>query len=271
MRPVFEQTRPEDYLTRLAATAAGRAYKALAIEELEIQPGDIALDLGCGPGTDLAALADAAGITGRVIGVDNDPECVAKACARAVDLGARIRIVEGDVHDLDLGPGTVDCVHTDRVLQHVAQPAKVISEIHRVLRPGGRMVLAEPDWDTLIIDHPDLPTARAYTRFVADKVIRNGCIGRQLPRMVESAGFFVSKVLPVTTVFRNVREADQVLGLYRVTERALAAGGMPSSAMDWLEDLAAGPFFASLTLLLTVACLPASPGDNRVWYVDCTP
>jgi ubiquinone/menaquinone biosynthesis C-methylase UbiE len=50
------------------------------------------------------------------------------------------------------------------VLQHVADPLRALGEIRRVLRPGGRLVMGEPDWDSLAIDHPDDDLARAYTR-----------------------------------------------------------------------------------------------------------
>src|ERR1700729_3594943 len=58
-----------------------------------------------------------------------------------------------------------------------------------------------------------LATARAYTRFITDRVIRNAVLGRQLPRLAAAAGFRVQRVIPVTAVYRDAREADQVLGL----------------------------------------------------------
>src|SRR5580692_6169857 len=158
--PAFEETRPADYLLRHAASDLGKAYKGLAVAELAIRPGDVVLDLGCGPGADLPALAEAAGPGGRVIGIDNDP-------------------------------------------------AAVLAEARQVLRDGGTAVFAEPDWDTLVVDYPDLATARAYTRFITDRVVRNAVLGRQLPRLAAAAGFQVSKVIPVTAVYRDVREADQ--------------------------------------------------------------
>lgn len=63
--PVFEETRPADYLTRAAASDLGRAYKGIAAGEMAIRPGDVVLDLGCGPGADLPAFAAAAGRGGR--------------------------------------------------------------------------------------------------------------------------------------------------------------------------------------------------------------
>ncbi|MET8950885.1 methyltransferase domain-containing protein [Streptomyces sp. NPDC004393] len=68
-------------------------------------------------------------------------------------------------------------------LQHVSDPRLALSEVHRVLRPGGRLVMGEPDWETLSVDHPDEALTRAYTRYVADEVIRNASLGRQLPRL----------------------------------------------------------------------------------------
>ena len=143
-RAAFERDKPQDYLTRLAATDIGQAYKSLAIRELAIHPGDVALDLGCGPGTDLCELAEAVGPTGRVIGLENNPARIAQARVHTSHYAERVEIVQADIHKLEFEAGTIDCVHTDRVLQHVARPGEVLTEIRRVLRPGGRVVLAEP-------------------------------------------------------------------------------------------------------------------------------
>lgn len=79
----LEGERPADYLNRLAESDLGRSYKSLVLNELGVQPGAIVVDLGCGPGADLVALADAVGSTGRVLGVDNDASAIAEA-AQAV-------------------------------------------------------------------------------------------------------------------------------------------------------------------------------------------
>jgi len=251
--PAFEETRPADYLLRHTASDLGRAYKSLAVAELAIRPGDVVLDLGCGPGADLPTLAEAAGPAGRVIGIDNDPDAVRQARERTADL-PQVEVHEGDVQALGFPAGSADKARTDRVLQHVSDPAAVLAGARRVLRDGGTAVFAEPDWETLVIDYPDLAAARAYTRFITDRVVRNAVLGRQLPRLAAAAGFQVRKVIPVTAVYRDVREADQVLGLKRVTGRAVQAGYLtPEAADQWLSHLVAQPFFASATLFITTA------------------
>jgi ubiquinone/menaquinone biosynthesis C-methylase UbiE len=103
----FEETRPDDYLTRFAASDFGQAYKKLAVSELVIRMGDVVLDLGCGPGADLPAFAEAAGRGGRVIGVDQDPDAVRQAREAAADLpGAEVR--EADIRALNLPDASVD-------------------------------------------------------------------------------------------------------------------------------------------------------------------
>ncbi len=253
MPTLFELSPPDDYLTRLAASDLGRGYKALATAELALRDGLDVLDLGCGPGADLPAFAEAVGPSGTVLGLDHDADAVARARALVHGLDT-VRVEKADIHDLDLADACVDRAHTDRVLQHVADPERVLAETFRVLRPGGLAVLAEPDWGTLVVDGPDAATSDAYGRFVVEQVVRNGRIGRRLPGLAERAGFTVERVVPVTAVFRDAQEADQVLGLARVARRAVEAGYLRERAeARWVEHLATAPFFASVTLFLVGA------------------
>ena len=250
---MFEETRPADYLARAAASDLGKAYKGIAAAEMAIRPGDTVLDLGCGPGADLPAFAQATGRSGRVTGIDRDPDAVRQARERTAGL-PEVEVREGDIRSLDIPATSVDRVHTDRVLQHVPEPASALAEARRVLRRGGTAVFAEPDWHTLVIDYPDVEASRAYTRYVTDHVVRNSALGRQLPRLAAGAGFTVAKVTPITAIWREVRSADQVLGLRRVTSRAVTAGYLTQdTAGRWLDHLATQPFFASTTLFITTA------------------
>lgn len=255
---LFERAAPApiDYLERVAATDLGRGYKQAALRLLDVDTGHTALDVGCGPGVDLPWLAEAVGPTGSVIGLDHEYAMLARARTTVAPY-PQVRLELGDAHALPMADNTVDRAHADRVLQHLERPADAIAELARVLRPGGCLVLGEPDWDTLVIDHPDEQLSRAYTRHIVERIVRNAGIGRQLVRLVLGAGFNMTTVVPCTSLFREVDTADQLLGLERNARRAVAAGYLTTSDLDrWLAHLSAGPFFASVTLYLVAAELP---------------
>ncbi|MGH4031648.1 methyltransferase domain-containing protein [Actinomycetota bacterium Odt1-20B] len=244
---------PAAYMLRAAAHDAGRAYKRDLLDQLDVRAGHTVLDLGCGPGTDLPSLAERAGASGTVIGVDRDPDMLAAARARTERL-AGVTVIEGDAHDLPVERGTVDRARADRVLMHVDAPADVLAQLRRATRPGARIALAEPDWDTLVVDADDLETSRAFTRFTVSRAVRNATIGRRLPRLTEAAGFTVEAVWATAPVFRDLRDADHSLGLGRNMRRAVDAGFVAEErGREWFASLAQGPFFASFTLVSVVA------------------
>src|SRR3954451_8878047 len=124
------------YYGQVAESAAGRDYKRDLLAALDLHPGQAVLDAGCGPGTDLAAMAALVTETGTVIGVDVDESMVAEARRRTA--GTRgVEVRHGDAHRLPLDAASVDRVRADRMVQHVADPAVVFAEFRRVLRPGG--------------------------------------------------------------------------------------------------------------------------------------
>ena len=247
-------TAPTPYLDLVAATRAARTYKHELLKDLCIGPGDHVLDLGCGPATDLAALAEEVGRTGRVIGIDQDPAMVATARAR-IAVYPNVEVRQADAHHVPLDATTMDRARADRVLMHVADPPAVLAELHRVLRPGGLLTLAEPDWDTLAIDHPDLDLSRAFTSYIAQRANRNQAIGRQLPRLAAQAEFTVRTVRNAAAALTDFDVAETILGLRRNTARAVAAGYLtPAGGRAWLDHLhGADTFFATVSLITVLA------------------
>jgi ubiquinone/menaquinone biosynthesis C-methylase UbiE len=239
------------YLDRAAASNPGAAYKARVLSLLNPTEGQVALDIGCGPGTDLGPVVDAVGSNGRVIGVDHDPTMLAEAARRhpSADLRA------GDAHQLPVDPSSVDRIRIDRVLQHLTDAAAALREVARVLRPGGLVALADNDWDTLVIDGSDLGTSRAYTAYVSTRVVRNATIGRQLARLAHNAGLTVRAVEAIPVVFTNYADADAIFKFEAVAGRAVADGALASgSAQAWLTDLRTAPtFLTALTFFIVVA------------------
>jgi ubiquinone/menaquinone biosynthesis C-methylase UbiE len=244
---------PIDYLDRVAASDAARAYKPRLLAALDVRAGQVALDVGCGPGTDLADLAAQVTPAGRVIGIDANPAMVAAASARLAD-APHVHVRVGDAHELPLPDRSVDRARTDRVLMHLTDPARALAELRRVLRPGGLVTLAEPDWDTLAIDAADLATSRAYGRFMADRFIRHGTIGRQLSRLATAAGFTVREAAATTPVLGEFATADALIGLRRNTEAAVAEGYLDAgNARDWLDGLSHGPFQCAFSVFTVLA------------------
>ncbi len=109
-----------------------------------LEPGERVVDLGCGAGTDSLIAAQMVAPGGRVTGIDMTPEMLAKARDAAEELGAEnVEFVEGEIEHLPFADGSVDVVISNGVIDLVPDKDAVFAEIFRVLRPGGRMQLAD--------------------------------------------------------------------------------------------------------------------------------
>jgi arsenite methyltransferase len=109
-----------------------------------LAPGETVADLGCGSGTDLLLAARAVGADGRAIGIDIN-ESMRERAERGARRGgfSQVRIRYGDLIDIPLRDRSVDVVQCNSVLYLVPQKDRAIAEIARILRPGGRLHLAD--------------------------------------------------------------------------------------------------------------------------------
>jgi SAM-dependent methyltransferase len=110
-----------------------------------IEEGSVVLDLGCGAGTDLLIAAQMVGPTGHVIGVDMTPGMLERAreSAAVMGLAERVELHESLIESLPLDDESIDIVISNGVIDLVPDKDAVFAEIDRVLRPGGRLQLAD--------------------------------------------------------------------------------------------------------------------------------
>lgn len=238
------------YLRDADAAPALRAYKARSYAMLGPLDGARVLDVGCGLGTDALALSARVGPEGDVIGLDRSATMLAEARTR-LDDGARCRFVQGRADAMPFEDACFDAVRIDRVLIHTESPARVLGEAARVLRPGGTLVALEGDFDTLILDHPDMRTTRSLIRAWSDRYAHSA-LGRSLPRLIRGAGFERVEAHAHTLTFTDGAFGVRFLDLRAMVQSGVACGVLdPLSAITWWATLKRvireGAFFAALT------------------------
>ena len=142
------------FLDKLRADDSVRAWKLQSYKYLEVKNGSHILDVGCGTGEDVRALAQHVGNTGRVVGVDSSEVMIVEAQKRANGLNLPVEFFVGNAHQLDFTESFDGC-RADLTFQNLDNPQQALAELVRVARPGARIVLSEPDWETFIINADD--------------------------------------------------------------------------------------------------------------------
>ncbi|MCF3185104.1 methyltransferase domain-containing protein [Streptomyces polychromogenes] len=159
----------------------------------ELRPGMRVLDVGCGPGTITADLAELVAPGGRVTAVDAAADVLDSAAAYAAERGLEgaVDFAVADVHALDFPDDSFDVVHAHQVLQHVGDPVQALREMRRVCRPGGIVAVRDADYAAMTW-YPATPGLEEWQDLYHRVARANGGepdAGRRLLSWARAAGF----------------------------------------------------------------------------------
>jgi SAM-dependent methyltransferase len=259
-----ERARLEEILERLGGDPFLRRVALRSVELMALAPGSRVLDVGCGTGVLLPALAEAVGRSGSVAGLDYSADLLRTARERVETEGIAdvVTIIEGDATKLPFDDASFDSAHTDRVLMHLDDADAAIREMRRVVRPGGWVVAAEPDSLGVRIDHPADPETMAL---IADRDLRsfrNPNMGLELNRRFAQAGLVDRRIEPMID-FDPSYDPIAAAGDRRAAEALVAEGRISAeraeAAIRYLEEAAARGEYAWLgTMVVAAGRVPAA-------------
>jgi SAM-dependent methyltransferase len=209
--------------------------------------GESVLDVGGGSGSAVAYIADRVGPRGRSVGLERLPAYLTKLKANYSTIGSATPSgVRGEAQALPFADASFDAVLCVNVLEAIVDRPLALAEMRRVLKPGGRVLVAHDDYESMVYAGADRElTRRAVSAYANSKfasyAASDGQMGRQLWGLFSPTGFAdpVVRVLPLI----NTRYREPLVGWTHAqfgAEFVAAASDVTQSEIDrWHVELSA--------------------------------
>lgn len=220
-----------------APDVVGQRRELLRI--LALRPGEHVVDIGAGPGLLAVEMAAALGPDGRVHAVEPSESMRALAAARTRPPdAARVEISTGSADSLPLPDASVDVAVSTQVFEYVADVPAALAEVLRVLRPGGRALVLDTDWDSIVWhSRDDARTGRILAAW--EEHLVDPHLPRTLVPALRAAGFaqVQTQVLPLLNVGFNPNTYSAMIAP-TIGEFVVGRAGVTGADVQaWLDDI----------------------------------
>jgi arsenite methyltransferase len=229
--------------------------RRLAREALAARPGERILDVGCGPGYYVAELVEEVGASGAVVGVDSSAPMLEVARRRCAEL-PNTEFREGDATSLPADDGSFDAAVSVQVLEYVADVPAALTELRRVVRPGGRVTLWDVDWAT-VSWHSHDPERMQRMLSAWDEHLADPSLPRTLGPRLREAGLDDVRMEAHTFATSELTPDAYGGSLVGVVEPFVAGRGHAEEAAAWAAEQRAlgeaGEFYFAVVQLCFTA------------------
>jgi len=223
---------------------------------LDAKPGEQLLEVGSGSGVLCRLVAPYLLPAGCVVGIDISPDMSVEAMryARLAGITDGIAFKTGAGEALPYPDASFDGVFAARLLLHIEDPDLVLREMIRVIKPGGRIVVMDWDFETVTVDHPDRDLTRRILHWRTDHHGGDNWSGRMLRRRMRAAELQDLSVHPCVTV--ALTEAEGLTqSLWRAAQVACEGGAISQTEQEaWVNELkdriGDGTYFASIVYFI---------------------
>jgi SAM-dependent methyltransferase len=234
--------------------------RSAVVRALCLAPGQQVLDIGSGPGLLLRELALSVGPEGAAVGLDLAAPMLEAARRRCAGL-AQVALEQGDAAALPFADARFDALVTTQVYEYVRDIPAALAEARRVLRPGGRLVVLDTDYDSLVVHTAD-PARLARILEAWDEHFVHRGLPRTLGAELRAAGFRLRErsAIPIFDPEHQPNAFSWHLTKMIARFSAGRARCTEADAQGWLAELAQlgreGRYFFSLNRYLFVADKP---------------
>ena len=230
--------------------------RRLTIAALDLQPGEHVLDIGAGPGFLACEMAAVVGEGGSVQGIDPSPSMLAIAAERGRAPGsAPVEFREGDALALPFDDDSFDAAVSTQVYEYIEDMPGALAEAHRVLRPGGRLLVLDTDWDSIVWRSSDRERMRRVLA-VWDEHLVDPHLPARLGGLLTDAGFAIAHRTTIPILNTRYGEVTYSTSLIATISAFVTSHGITEDeAREWADDLAAQgeDYFFSINRYVFVA------------------
>jgi len=219
-------------------TADVVGQRRAVIAALRLRPGERVLDIGSGPGMLASEMAAVVAPRGSVHGVDISPSMLALARGRPPPPGAPSpEYAQADALAMPFADASFDAVASTQVYEYVDDMPAALAEARRVLRPGGRLLVLDTDWDSIVWHSRDPERMRRVLAAWEAHLVHPD-LPRRLTGLLEDAGFVVRERSVVTILNAGYDAETYSAGTIGVVGAYVAEHGITREEVDaWALDL----------------------------------